>query len=197
MNLDFLNWCFVFSKGYKSGWNQRYCTYLFIHPQELPRSSPQYQSPDYKCRLMETSEGCVSECHIQWSQLPQHQKCEHPHFGQHWRDFQKEPHRCPQEVCGQPPQLFLYKGTATSCPLIQARGTHGCVRACGLSPWLLCHPAMAGDTQAGSSDGRDDSVLQCLRSAMWQWRKTKCMLPKWKISRSLDRAFYSPPKKNL
>ena len=21
---------------------------------------------------------------------------------------------------------------------------------------------------------------------MWQWRKTKCMLPKWKISRSLE-----------
>ena len=38
---------------------------------------------------METSEGCVSGCHFQWSQLPQHQKCEHPHLSNTGENFRK------------------------------------------------------------------------------------------------------------
>ena len=43
---------------------------------------------------------------------------------------------------------------------------------------------------------RCSSTTACLRSATWPWSKTKCMPPKWRTSRSLDRAFILLPRKS-
>ncbi|KAK1334304.1 hypothetical protein QTO34_005307 [Cnephaeus nilssonii] len=49
-------------------------------------------------------------------------------------ECQKEPRGCQQKAHGGSHRLFLHGGTAASGAPGTARGTHGCVRACGLPP---------------------------------------------------------------
>lgn len=137
-------------------------TYLFIH-KNFPILTA-VSIADYKRRLMETSEGYVFLSAISVEPAPPTPKVQTPHFGQHWREFQKSLCRMSSKSCGQPPQLFLYKGTSPLSTYPSQR-THGCVCACGLSLWHFVIQPWQEIHKLEDSDGRDDSLLQCVWGA--------------------------------